>query len=119
MLCPESAPVRGSKSMTTLRLPIGNGEWQTYTATDREPWPVSSEPIRSRIPYAAAHVVVDPLADADPVADPHLDGRATLASRHYLWSLGLPVAEAMDTAQRGMGLGWEMAKELIRRSAAE
>jgi hypothetical protein len=105
--------------MGSLRLPIGNGEWTSYTATGRSPWPISSEPIRSRIPYAAVHVVADPLADVDPVANAQLDWQATLDYRHYLWSLGLPIAEAMDTAQRGMGLGWETAKELIRRSAAE
>jgi len=65
--------------MGSLRLPIGNGEWTTYAASVRSPWPVSREPMRSRIPYAAAHVVVDPLADVDPVADDQLDWRATLA----------------------------------------
>jgi hypothetical protein len=73
----------------------------------------------SRVAFAAAHVVCDPLADADPVADARLDWDATLAFRHHLWALGLGVAEAMDTAQRGMGLGWPAARELIRRSAAE
>jgi hypothetical protein len=64
-------------------------------------------------------VVADPLADADPVAGARLDWDATLAYRRWLWSLGLGVAEAMDTAQRGTGLGWPLARELIRRSAAE
>jgi hypothetical protein len=64
-------------------------------------------------------VVADPLADVDPVAGARLDWEATLAYRHHLWSLGLAVAEAMDTAQRGMGLSWETAQELIRRAAAE
>ncbi len=73
----------------------------------------------SRVAYAAAHVVCDPLADNDPTLDTDLDWNATLSYRRHLWSLGLSVAEAMDTAQRGLGLGWETSKELIRRSLAE
>lgn len=73
----------------------------------------------SRIAYAAAHVVCDPLAEADPIAAARIDWEATLAYRRYLWSLGFAVAEAMDTAQRGMGLGWDSAAELIRRSVAQ
>jgi hypothetical protein len=71
-----------------------------------------------RIALAAAHVVADPLADADPWLTPAIDWDATIAFRLYLWSLGLGVAEAMDTAQRGMGLDWTNALELIRRSVA-
>lgn len=73
----------------------------------------------SRIAYAAAHVVADPLADNDPWITPAIDWDRTLAFRHRLWDLGLGVAEAMDTAQRGMGLGWPEARELIRRALAE
>jgi hypothetical protein len=69
--------------------------------------------IKSRVAYAAAHVVCDPHSDTE------LDWEATLAYRRYLWSLGLGVAEAMDTAQRGMGLDWPHARELIGRSVAE
>ena len=65
--------------------------------------------------YAAAHVVADPLADNTPGAPVHLDWEPTLAFRRHLWSHGLGVAEAMDTAQRGMGLDWAGAAELIRR----
>ncbi len=74
---------------------------------------------RSRIVYAAAHVVCDPLADTSPVDSPVLDWDTTLAFRHYLWSLGLRIAEAMDTAQRGSGLDWKTSKELIDRSLKE
>ena len=74
---------------------------------------------RSRIPYAAVHVVADPLADVSPVSPAVIDWERTLAFRRHIWSYGLGVAEAMDTAQRGMGLDWEAAKELIRRSVAE
>src|SRR6267143_2313777 len=70
-------------------------------------------PITSRVDYAAAHVVCDPQSPTE------IDWEATLAYRRYLWSLGLGVAEAMDTAQRGMGLDWPQARELIRRSLAE
>jgi hypothetical protein len=71
------------------------------------------------VAYAAAHVVPQPLSDTSPGAPARLDWDATLALRHDLWSLGLGVAEAMDTAQRGMGLDWPAARELITRSAAE
>jgi hypothetical protein len=72
-----------------------------------------------RVAFAAAHVVADPLADNDPWVMPAIDWERTLAFRHRLWDLGLGVAEAMDTAQRGMGLGWAEAKELIRRAQGE
>ena len=74
---------------------------------------------RSRIPYAAVHVVADPFADVSPVSPAAIDWEPTLAFRRHIWSYGLGVAEAMDTAQRGMGLDWAAAKELIRRSVAE
>ena len=70
----------------------------------------------NRIAYAAAHVVADPMAEADPWVDSVVDWDRTLAFREHLWSLGFGVAEAMDTAQRGMGLGWSDALELIRRT---
>ena len=73
----------------------------------------------SRVAFAAAHVVADPSADNTPGAPAVLDWDSTLAFRHHLWSLGFGVAEAMDTAQRGMGLSWDVARELITRSAAE
>lgn len=72
-----------------------------------------------RIAYAAAHVVADPFASNDPWLNPAIDWDTTLTFRHRLWDLGLGVAEAMDTAQRGMGLGWPEAQELIRRAQAE
>jgi hypothetical protein len=63
-------------------------------------------------------VVADPLADADPWLQAAPDWERTMAFREHLWDLGLGVAEAMDTAQRGMGLDWPMALELITRSVA-
>ncbi|MER8437243.1 dihydrodipicolinate synthase family protein [Mesorhizobium sp. M1312] len=72
-----------------------------------------------RIAYAAAHVVADPLEMTDPWAHPAIDWERTMAFRHHLWRLGFRIAEAMDTAQRGMGFDWANARELIRRSIAE
>jgi len=82
-------------------------------------WARPTAPITSRVAYAAAHVVPDPLSDTSPGALVVLDWESTLAFRHELWSWGLGVADAMDTAQRGMGLDWPATRELIRRSAAE
>lgn len=81
--------------------------------------PAQGPPSASRVAYAAAHVVADPWADNTPGAPAALDWDATLALRHDLWRVGLGVADAMDTAQRGMGLDWPAAEELIRRSGAE
>ena len=70
----------------------------------------------TRVAYSAAHVVADPFAAVDPGSPPRSIGTRRIAYRRYLWSLGLGVAEAMDTAQRGMGLDWPTSLELIRRS---
>ncbi|MFF2808566.1 DUF993 family protein [Streptomyces sp. NPDC058000] len=89
--------------------------------TTPEAAPATGTPprLRSRRVFAAAHVVADPRADTAPDGPAALDWDATLAFRRHLWAHGLGVAEAMDTAQRGMGLDWAGAAELIRRSAAE
>jgi hypothetical protein len=71
-----------------------------------------------RVAFAAAHVVVDPLRTSEPLTQAVVDWDATIAYREHLWSLGFGVAEAMDTAQRGMGLDWPLALELIKRSTA-
>ena len=97
----------------TLKLPRADGSLAPYTVREPRMWPAPTAPIRSRVAYAAAHVVSDPHSDAA------VDWDATLAYRRHLWSLGLGVAEAMDTAQRGMGLDWPLARELISRSVAE
>ncbi len=76
-------------------------------------------PLTSRVAYAAAHVVPRTLAENVPGAPADIDWDATLAFRHHVWSWGLGVADAMDTAQRNMGLDWAACTELIRRSAAE
>jgi hypothetical protein len=107
--------------MTSLLLPVSGGRVEPYTLKNAA-LPMAgrtSAPAFNRVAYAAAHVVVDPLAESDPHLDAVIDWDATLKFRHYLWDLGFGVAEAMDTAQRGMGLDWPGARELIRRSLAE
>lgn len=104
---------------TSLRLPRADGTLETYTPAARWIWPERADPPRRRVAFAAAHVVADPLSKADPWLETALDWDATLAFRRHLWELGFSVAEAMDTAQRGMGLDWTASQELIRRSLAE
>lgn len=106
--------------MTQITLPTPDHGLQPYRLTGT-PVPLARRQAAdfSRISYAAAHVVADPLAVHDPWLTPAIDWDKTLAFRHRLWDLGLGVAEAMDTAQRGMGLGWPEAQELIRRALAE
>ena len=106
--------------MTSINLPNADRRIASYTLTG-EPIPFVRHKATdfSRIAYAAAHVVADPLASNDPWLTPAIDWDTTLKFRHRLWDLGLGVAEAMDTAQRGMGLGWAEAQQLIRRAQAE
>jgi len=101
--------------MPTLNLPVAGGKLAPFTTRPPRRFPAAQPPF-TRIAYAAAHVVPDPLADTDPWLDAAIDWDATIAFRRYLWSLGLGVAEAMDTAQRGMGVDWPTSLELIRRS---
>jgi len=103
----------------TLMLPFPDRSLRPYALRASAGFAPPRAPLRSRVFFAAAHVVADPLADTTPVSPPALDWDTTLAYRRYLWSLGLGVAEAMDTAQRGMGLDWTTARELIERSVAE
>jgi len=103
--------------VTSIRLPRADGTLEDYRLGEPRAFPRAAVPL-NRVAYAAAHVAGDPLADVDPWLDAAVDWDATIAYREYLWSLGLGVAEAMDTAQRGMGLGWKATQELIRRSLA-
>ncbi|WP_338779199.1 dihydrodipicolinate synthase family protein [Streptomyces sp. DG1A-41] len=103
----------------TIRLPDSNGASRTYEPRTEPLLVTPGTPFTSRTVYSAAHVVADPYADVSPDSPAAVDWDATLAFRRHLWSHGLGVAEAMDTAQRGMGLDWAGAAELIRRSAAE
>jgi uncharacterized protein DUF993 len=98
-------------SAQTVRLPHADGTTYEYTPTAAFRYASAGSPPQSRIAYAATHVVADPRAG--------IDWERTLAFRRHIWGYGLGVAEAMDTAQRGMGLDWEASKDLIRRSVAE
>ncbi len=105
--------------MTSVRLPTDQGEIKVYELGPPGEFARPTAPITSRRAFAAAHVVADPLADNSPGSGARLDWDATLAFRRHLWSYGLAVAEAMDTAQRGMGLEWSVVRELVTRSLAE
>ncbi len=101
----------------TVTLPSLLGPLEPYTLRSRTPPPRTGKPPAfNRIAYSAAHVVANPLAAIDPWLQCAVDWESTIAYRQHLWSLGLGVAEAMDTAQRGMGLDWPTSLELIRRS---
>jgi hypothetical protein len=100
-----------------ISLPASDGTLRPYELAEPRAWPAVAVPPRTRIAYAAAHVVADPAGDpANPV--PPLDWDATVRFRAHLWSHGLRVAEAMDTAQRNMGLDWCVSRQLIERTAA-
>ena len=103
----------------SVRLPGAGGDVYEYTPAGRFLYAEAGAPPRTRLPYAAVHVVADALADTNPVGPAAVDWDRTLAFRRHIWSYGLGVAEAMDTAQRGMGLDWEAARQLIRLSVAE
>ncbi len=100
----------------TLQLPQADGRIAAYSLRGTAPVRPTARVPFNRIAYSAAHVVADPLAAIDPWLQSAVDWDATIAYRRHLWSLGLGVAEAMDTAQRGMGLDWPTSLELIRRS---
>jgi len=100
----------------TLQLPAADGSLAAYTLSKREPWRAPTQPRFNRVAYSAAHVVADPRAAISPWVDCAIDWDATIGYRQHLWAMGLGVAEAMDTAQRGMGLDWPTSLELIRRT---
>ena len=100
----------------TLTLPTASRTLAPYTLRGSSPPRPATDARFNRIAYSAAHVVADPLAAVNPWLASAVDWDATIAYRRHLWSLGLGVAEAMDTAQRGMGLDWPTSLELIRRS---
>lgn len=102
----------------TLQLPDQQGRLQPYRLSGSTAVQPAGKPAFNRIAYSAAHVVADPRAAIDPWLQCAVDWDETIAYRRHLWSLGLGVAEAMDTAQRGMGLDWPTSLELIRRSLA-
>jgi len=99
----------------SLKLPVAGGGLETYRLLGPRRFERPSKPF-TRVALAAAHVVADPLSTKEPWLDTAIDWDATLAYRRHLWSWGLGLAEAMDTAQRGMGLDWPSSLELIRRT---
>ncbi len=103
--------------MPTIRLPKADGSLENFTTSAPRQF-AKPDGKFNRVAYAAAHVVADPLADNDPWLTPAIDWEKTLQFRQHLWSLGFGVAEAMDTAQRGMGLDWNNSLDLIKRSVA-
>ncbi|MEM7693135.1 MAG: dihydrodipicolinate synthase family protein [Pseudomonadota bacterium] len=101
--------------MATLNLPTAARTFEPYTTGEPIVFDKAARPL-PRVAFAAAHVVADPLAGNDPWVENAIDWDATMRFREHLWDLGLGVAEAMDTAQRGMGLGWSEAQTLIRHA---
>lgn len=102
-----------------ILLPNNSGELAAYSLIGE---PVLGTPLAessTRVVYSAAHVVADPFSNSGPMGLPGIDWDKTMAFRHHLADLGLGIAEAMDTAQRGMGLDWTQSLDLIRRTKAE
>jgi hypothetical protein len=105
-------------SSLSLKLPNEDRSIETYRLAASRTFPAKLEGTLNRVAFSAAHTVVDPLADNDPWLSVAVDWDKTIAFREHIWDLGLGVAEAMDTAQRGMGLDWPTSLELIKRSVA-
>jgi hypothetical protein len=99
-----------------LKLPRADRSIETYRLAASRTFPAKLQGTLNRVAFSAAHVVADPLADVDPWLSAAVDWDKTIAFREHVWDLGLGVAEAMDTAQRGMGLDWPTSLELIQRS---
>jgi hypothetical protein len=102
-----------------LTLPTHAGGLEPFAMSTPHGFSLKQDGSWNRVAFAAAHVVADPLADVSPTLEAAVDWDKTMAFRHRLWSLGFGVAEAMDTAQRGMGMDWPLALELIKRSVAD
>jgi hypothetical protein len=103
-------------SSLSLKLPKADGSIETYRLAASRTFPARLDGTLNRVAFSAAHVVANPLADVDPWLTAAVDWDKTIAFREHVWDLGLGVAEAMDTAQRGMGLDWPTSLELIARS---
>jgi uncharacterized protein DUF993 len=104
------------KLSVSIKLPVTGGRLEQFRLSVPRNFPRKAAGAFNRFAYSATHLVADPLASVDPWLDCAIDWDATIAYRRTLWGLGLGVAEAMDTAQRGMGLDWNTSLELIRRS---
>ena len=102
--------------MASIVLPTADRRLETFEVSASPAWPKRPASAFNRIAYGAVHVVNDPLAPGDPYHRTAVDWDATMAFRRHIWDLGLGVAEAMDTAQRGMGMDWPASRELIERT---
>ena len=105
-------------SSLSLKLPTADRSIETYRLAASRAFPSKLEGTLNRVAFSAAHIVADPLAECDPWLSAAIDWDRTIAFREHIWDLGLGVAEAMDTAQRGMGLDWPTSLELIQRSVS-
>src|SRR6201989_2899153 len=103
-------------SSLSLSLPKADRSIETYRLAASRTFPSKLQGTLNRVAFSAAHTVADPMADVDPWLYAAVDWDKTIAFREHVWDLGLGVAEAMDTAQRGMGLDWPTSLELITRS---
>ena len=103
--------------MSALRLLAADGTVRDAVLNEGGSYTRPTVPLRSRVAYAAAHVVPKTHADNTPGQPADIDWDATLAFRRNVYSWGLGVADAMDTAQRNMGLDAAATRELIARSA--
>lgn len=103
----------------TVVVPLLNADGSVSAAelADAPAYARPAGPLRSRVAYAAAHVIPRPAGDNVPGAPADIDWDATLEFRRHVYSWGLGVADAMDTAQRNMGLDAAATRELIARSA--
>src|ERR1700739_4163795 len=110
-------PVMPASSLS-LKLPTAQGAIETYRLAASRSFPAKLEGTLNRVAFSAGPVGSDPLADVDPWLTAAVDWDRTIAFREHVWDLGLGVAEAMDTAQRGMGLDWPTSLELVQRSVA-
>ncbi|HLT60024.1 MAG TPA: DUF993 family protein, partial [Microlunatus sp.] len=104
---------------STVALPQPDGSWREIELRPPRDFAEHPEPYRTRVAFAAAHVIADPRGENVPGAPAAVDWEATLAFRRHLFRYGLGVAEAMDTAQRNMGIDWPAVQQLISRSAAQ
>src|SRR5690606_36495937 len=102
-------------TILTIKLPVAGGRLEEHAVRAPKAFRRPDKPF-TRVALAAAHVVADPFSTREPWLEAAIDWDATLAYRRHLWSWGFGVAEAMDTAQRGMGLDWPSSLELVRRS---
>jgi hypothetical protein len=106
-------------ALGTVTVPRADGRTDTVVLREPRAWTPHPQPFRERVAFAAAHVVADPRGENVPGAPAVVDWDSTLGFRRHLFDHGFGVAEAMDTAQRNMGLDWPAVQELVRRSAAQ